>query len=448
MAKDLILDEPTLIGWLKQNVGQIDFICKELPRERNKRTEVLKNAIQNLDDTKWLFRQEVKDVVDVWRNLFGKAIAYLKFKDDRELYHDDEDYGVDKINEFFEAFLQFEPLLYGAEEHYRDHMKHALGVFLIGEFLIRETIGFDKVDIGSEDFPKDKISAGEKEAMWCVMSLTHDLGIALEKIPRISEKVEDMLDKFGIVGVQGLAYPFLRLPLDDFTIAFVSSDLRPYSTDAENKKKTDKYVTHVQSKYYLKFSEAYERRDHGIISCLVLMKNLVYFLETDYTLDGRKPLDLEDAKQFLIRRKIMRAIASHSNDNIYYLKANEFPFLLRMFDEFHERERPKLIEKIQGEKIYRKVKVRLSDKEVYYQVTFGWKDPSGLSEPEKNDLRTDVAEYFQRKCERITRILRSAVGGKDRTLKLTLEVLDELSSEVKQYTLIHKTPQDITITPS
>ena len=116
------------------------------------------------------------------------------------------------------------------------------------------------------------------------------------------------------------------------------------------------------------------------------MKNLVYFLETDYTLDTSKPLNLDDAKQFLIRRNIMRAIASHSNDNIYYLKAKEFPFLLRIFDELHERERPKLIEMFEGKKIDTRVKVRLNDNEVYYQVTFGWKDQSGMSKEEKSDL--------------------------------------------------------------
>ena len=264
----------------------------------------------------------------MWRNLFGKAIVYLKSKDGREEYHDDEDYGVDKLNKFFETFSQFEPLLYGAEERYRDHMKHVLSVFLIGEFLIRNTIGFGNINIGDSDFPIGTISADEKEAMWCVMSLAHDLGIPLEKIPRINEKVEKMLTQFGIIGAQGISYPYICSPMDEFTIRFISSDLRKLdSTKAELK-----FLTHTQSKYFLKFSGSYERRNHGIISCLVLMKNLVFFLETDCSLDDRKPLDLEDAKQFLIRRSILRAIASHSNNDIYYLKVNDFAFLLSIFD--------------------------------------------------------------------------------------------------------------------
>lgn len=446
MTNDLhILEEPTLIDWLKKNQGEIAFIAEELPRERNRRTETLKKAIDDLDEAKWLFEQKADNVAQVWRNLFGKAIAYLKFKDDREVYHDDEDYGVDRINAFFDTFRRFEALLYGAEERYRDHMMHTLGVYLIGQFLIKNTIGFEKVDAGTEAYPADNISPDEKEAMWCVMALAHDLGIALEKIPRISEKVEDMLDKFGIVGVQGLTYPFLRFPLDDLTVAFVSADLRVQSSD-EKEVKNQRFVTHIQSKYYLKFSEAYERRDHGIVSCLVLMKNLVYFLETDYTLDMQKPLDMDDAKQFLIRRNILRSIASHSNDNIYYIKVNEFSFLLRIFDELHERERPRLIEISEGEKIDTRIKVRLNENEVFYQISFTWKSQAGLSDEEKNELRKNVGEYFDRKYERFTRILRSAVGGKERNLILTLEVIDELSTPVKTYKLVHTTPQDIIVT--
>ncbi len=75
------------------------------------------------------------------------------------------------------------------------------------------------------------------------------------------------------------------------------------------RKVSDKrYLTHLQTKYFLKFSEAYETRNHGITSCLVLMKNLVFFLETDSTLDTQKPLEPIDAKQFLIRRNILQEL--------------------------------------------------------------------------------------------------------------------------------------------
>lgn len=437
------LEERLLIGWLKKNYKSIEFISKKLDFEAHKRTGKLVEAIEKLDENKPLIEQR-QVAVDVWRCLIGKAIVYLKYKDDREKYHDDEDYGVEKLEEFITTFSQFEPLLYGAEDRYRDHMCHMLSVFLIGDYLSRTMLGgFGKINVSGIKAIEDRVSADEKEAMWCIMSLSHDLGIALEKIPNINIKVEGMLKKFGSLDMERLLYPFVRLPVDDFAINLVSSDLKNVSPA----QKDTEFVTHIQSKYLLKFSEAYERREHGIISCLVLMKNIVFFLETDYSVDNRKPLNLEDAKQFLIRRNILRAIASHSNDNIYYLKINEFPFILRICDELHERERPKLVEMFERKQLQRVVSIEdFSNKAIHYKVTFELTTTAKLDAVKKNELRKEVKGYFNSKCERYRKILRSAVGGTDRNLSLTLEVADNIEMPTRLYKLVHKTPSEIEIT--
>jgi len=427
------LDDRYLIEWLKNNRKKIGFIRK-LRHEIHGRTERLAKTIEKLDSNKELYSQK-DEVAETWRDLLGKAIVYLKSQDEREKYHDDEDYGVEKLDDFFKTFREFESLLYGAEEErYRDHMAHMLSVFLIGELLIRATIGFDKIDVGDKDFPKrGKISANEKEAMWCIMSLTHDLGIALERIAEISPKAKGMLTKFGITDMQELSYPFLRLPLHDFAIQFISSDLVPPAG-----KKQRGYIPHIHSKYFLKFSEAYEKRDHGIISCLVLMKNLVYFLESDYLLDLQKPLNSEEAKQFLIRRNILRAIAAHNNENIYYLTLPQFPFLLTIFDELHEWGRPRLIDMFKMERPTTKVTVEdLNDTSIHYKITLT------MDGEEATRIKREIGEYFSRKCEKIRRILRSAVGGKDRNLKLTFEVSYKLGTEEKNYKIVHENPKNV-----
>ncbi len=433
------LNDRFLIEWLKKHHEDIAFTAK-LPYEVHGRTEKLVVAIDKLDSNEELYKQK-DEVAEIWRNLIGKAIVYLKSQDGREKYHDDEDYGVEKLDEFFKTFREFESLLYGAqEERYRDHMAHMLSVFLVGEFLIRGTIGFDEIDVNDKDFPEDKkISVDEKEAMWCIISLTHDLGIALERIVDISPKAKDMLAKFGIINMQELSYPFLRLPLHDFAIQFISSDLEALAGNDEKR-----FIPRIQSKYFLKFSEAYERRDHGIISCLVLVKNLVYFLETDYSLDLRRPLLLDDAKQLLVRRNILRAIAAHSNENIYYLTLPQFPFLLTIFDELHEWSRPRLIEMFEKERPETTVTVEsLSETGVSYKVALSPRFT--LSDDEKNRLRKEICKYFIRKCEKIKRILRSAVGGELRDLILTFEVVDGLEAKAKSYKIIHETPVNVKI---
>lgn len=442
-SRRMPISDAILIDWLQKNFKDIGFIGR-LEFDSYGRNERLSDDIGNLKGDQLLHKQKYL-ILPIWRNLVENAIVYLKSKDDRETYHDDEAYGVERLYKFFEAFRDFEGLLYGAEEErYRDHMSHMFSVFLLGEYLIKKRITFEKIDVGDKDLPDDqKITADEKEAMWCIMSLTHDLGYALQTIPSISRKARDMLEEFGIINIQDLAYGFPRQPLHDFMIQFISSNLQRLTTPNTQ---TELFAPHIQSKYFLKFSEAFERRDHGVVSCLVLMKNLVYFLETDFLMDPHKPFDLLDARQFLIRRNILRPIASHSCEDIYYHTLHEFGFLLVIFDEMQEWDRPRLVDLFVARiPETRLIVEHLSDTEIHYKVELRHED--SLSEDERKHAKRDAHKYFLRKCNRIRRILRSAVAeiARPRELKLTFEVSHTIGAEIEDYKIIHETPQDVRI---
>lgn len=49
-----------------------------------------------------------------------------------------------------------------------------------------------------------------------------------------------------------------------------------------------------------------------MISAIIIYKMLIYFIETDNNPDASYIFDNEDARQFYIRRDILRAIASHT----------------------------------------------------------------------------------------------------------------------------------------
>jgi len=439
------ISDAILISWLQENFKDTGFIGR-LEFDSYGRNKQLSDDIGNLKGDQPLHKQKPL-ILPIWRNLVENAIVFLKSKDDRETFHDDEAYGVEKLYKFFEAFRDFEGLLYGAEERYRDHMSHMFSVFLLGEYLIRERITFEKIDVGDKDLPDNqnnqKISADEKEAMWCIMSLTHDLGYALQTIPSISGKARDMLEEFGIINIQDLSYGFPRQPLHDFMIQFISSNLQRLPTP---KTRTELFAPHIQSKYFLKFSEAFEKRDHGVVSCLVLMKNLVYFLETDFLLDPHKPFNLLDARQFLIRRNILRPIASHSCEDIYYHTLHEFGSLLSIFDEMQEWDRPRLADLFMARiPETRLIVEHLSDTEIHYKVELRHED--SLGEDERKYAKQDARRYFVKKCNRIRRILRSAVAEIDqpRELKLTFEVSHTVGPEIKDYKIIHETPQNVRV---
>ena len=63
---------------------------------------------------------------------------------------------------------------------------------------------------------------------------------------------------------------------------------------------------------------------------------LLYFLESDFNLNDDYVYKNEDARQFYIRREILRAIAAHTCPDAYNIHITTFPSLLFLCDEFQE----------------------------------------------------------------------------------------------------------------
>lgn len=436
-----IKDDKKLIEFFKTDYKKREFIdasrsYKSFATVRESTGEL----IEQLDDTSHLHQGENIDIVlKLWKNLLGDAIVFLKSSDNRERFHDGEIFGVDNIYVLLKAFKKFETILYGASEYYRDHLAHVFRVFLLGDFLIQKSFDYSKLNVGSPDFIKE-ISPQEKECMWCIISLTHDLGYALEKIDTINKQVGDMVKEYGRVTIQELSYlfPSQWQIIDDFMLKFISSNLQ--KIDAPN---GPKYITHIQSKYFLKFARAYERYDHGLIGSSVLMRWLVYFLESDFMMDSHKFLDKDDARQFLIRQNILRAIASHSCDDIYHLNITNFPCLLVLFDEMQEWGRPRLSDVFKRAIPTASLVINsFNESKVDYVIKFDCERPSSFEEKE---LKNNVLKYFIRKSERFIKIFRSAVGGhpeKDpRSIDLTFEVKDGIGTQ-SSYKLMLPQPKD------
>ena len=98
--------------------------------------------------------------------------------------------------------------------------------------------------------------------------------------------------------------------------------------DRDNYLKRKRYVARLQPKYYFKLQKSLEHSQHGILSSLIIYKHLLYFLESDYSLNEDYMFDHEDSRQYYIRREILRAIASHTCHDIYQNDMLRFSFLL------------------------------------------------------------------------------------------------------------------------
>ena len=424
-----IKDDSLLVNFFKDASakGKIKFI-----------TGSTKESISKLiADTDIHYQADLLNAI--WELLVVDAISFLKRKDTREKYHDHMTLGTDELCSFLKEFQRFEPMLYGSVPHYRDHIAHVLRVYLLGQYVIKTSIGFENISFSKDEL----VTPSEKEAMWCVIALTHDLGISLEKVHIINQSVRSMLQKFGNIPVQEIGHSYFAQfgPISEYVVKFLSSDV------AETKKGGG-FATHVQSKYYQKFLAALGDFNHGVMSSIILMKDLVYFKEADYTLDQTKLLDGDDARQFMIRREILRAIAAHSCDDIYYLGVRNFPFLLTMCDEMQEWGRPRLVDIFKrGESSTKLTINKLDDKTVDYRVTFYFKEGPKPSEAERKNAKIEIIRYCLSKRNKWLNVLRSAVGGNLRNLTLNFEVEDCSYAKKEMYNLKHVTPEDVDIDP-
>jgi|SRR5271157_68266 len=379
---------------------------------------------------------KVKLLNAIWSRFIRKAILLLRNKDPRDKGKYKSDLGVTSLTDYFNEFSNFEELLFGADERQREHILHVFRVFLLGVFLVmnKEQYNFSvKVDMGYEnedefygfeaienpycsildstEIHEFKLEDSEKFAIWTLIALTHDLGYPLEKLDKINQRVLNIMTFFGSSNFYGLRYnlPLQGQFLNDYILRFISSKL---VFDESN----ELFYPQIQAKYYTKFSNAFEKLSHGIISCILLMKNLVYFLESDFSFPETKVVlkKEEDARQFSIRRDILRAIASHDCDDIYHIRVNNFPFLLKICDELQEWDRPIARDRFLPE-IGSIVQIQnFTTNTVEFSIEI--KQPS-----------TDYVDFVKKKVERFIRLFRSGVDSEKRpfSFSMTLKKIPE-----------------------
>ena len=324
----------------------------------------------------------IVELQEIWKHLLIEAIQFLKINDSREraflnsLTQTKDDweeenktnmssegaykaaslytYGIEELYKYFQQFTKFESILYGSDHYYRDHVLHPLLVWLIGlnildeygieyRFRSNDNVIIEKSSCAKPDWFSDgesktdtKISTAEFVAMWTIAALTHDLGYPLEKVDRVNDQLEQMLNQFGKIGFTRSNFTFQAQHdhLVKFLLKIISSSI------VRNENNDQMWYTHISPKYLAKFSKSWEMFEHGIVSSLILLRSQTYFLETDFSEDQYKYLKHEDSRQFSIRSEILHAIAAHTTKKVYHLAANTLPFLLVLCDELQEWKRP------------------------------------------------------------------------------------------------------------
>jgi len=340
--------DKVLLQYLKRNTS-VSFLSRKA-----------KNLIRQIDigKDKNLNKARERLLKYIWPAVLKDALKVLKKNDPREwpegkdrtigTFFDEASLGVTELQEVLSGFSEFEGVMYGASpEKYRDHIVHSFRVWIIGQGILKSCFGGRLI---ADTKLSSTISSLEWECMWALVALCHDIGYPLSQLERVNERARKAFTQQGLLPQGDLRFTFSQQmqPFHDTLIRLMSSKpvilaeaTRPPNDEDESKEEKI-YVTHLQNKYYMKFLKSFDNLDHGVVSSLLISKALVYFLESDLCHDWWSPLTEEDAKQFLIRREILRAIASHTCPDIYHLEFNTLSFLLYMADEIQCWGRPTL----------------------------------------------------------------------------------------------------------
>lgn len=317
------------------------------------------DKIQLRSDGEFELFQYLAEIKELWTLLIEKSIICLRYYDDREPFKPKEGhktnkepyaYGVTELKNFFERYVEYEDVLYGSASYYRDHVVHVFRVWLLGlrQLLYNNCDYLDRIKIEK----CYEVNYLEKLSVWTIIALTHDLGYPLQKSQEIVDKTRMMMKSFveNPLVMMDLSFSGVQNSMNDYVLRFISSKMREIDTDTgllkdlkkDKKKYADKidknsrFVARLQPKYYFKFQKSLEHNQHGILSALIIYKLLLYFLESDYSINEDYIFEPEDTRQFYLRREILRAIASHTCKDIYQLDLNNYSFLLQLCDDAQE----------------------------------------------------------------------------------------------------------------
>jgi hypothetical protein len=414
-----------------------DKILLEYLKNSSNFTFLSPSAIKKISSLDTDLRKE--RVLELWPLVITDALRTLKLNDLREspkgfeekakTFFDETSLGVIELEKVLTGFSEFEGMMYGASpERYRGHMVHSFRVWIIGHGLLKSRLG-GTLKHGAK--LEREITQTEWECMWAIVSLCHDIGYPLSQIERVNNRAREALRNQGLMPIGDLRFTFSQQmqPFHDTMIRLMASEpvllpktIRLNITKSKSaggksnaEKEERKYVTHLQNKYYLKLLKSFDDLEHGVVSSLLMSKALVYFLESDLCHDCWNPLTAKDARQFLIRREILRAIASHTCQDIYHLRFNTLSFLLYMADEIQCWGRPTLVklQEVPAGIMKGKVSVdKFSDTEIQITITTG---DEGWTEKEVRDW-----------VGKLRRMLRLAVGTPElKKSKFRFEVKNE-----------------------
>lgn len=339
---------------------------------------------------------------DLWKNLMSACLKNI----------DSNAKGNSKLYDYIKNATEFEDLLYGLEDFYRDHTLHSIWVYLIGEYIMREKLQkyhnnlnwyvFNDIKDESNKLFSDaeekvsklhkKVSA-KRDAIWCVIALCHDLGYSMSKLTELNKKVEGVLKFFDLDNVSLIGYALKiehQYNISQF-LELMAIDVRVVQ---------DKYEKETQIKCYRddstywRLCRTLEKKRHGILSAYLIYKLLGIFADS-WVSGTSEELEEEEAFDNVVRGDILFAIAQHDFDFAYLNSLGSLADILIISDELEEFSRfgrQLLTREYKETMANSKIEFEINKKEV--AITFHYE----VAE------HRDLGDFFRRKAERLAQV--------------------------------------------
>ncbi len=289
--------------------------------------------------------EQLETAQSIWKLLMVNALGQISISKSVR--------GFGTLYEYYGYFVEFENVLFGVDSTYRDHTMHTLWVYLLGDYVlsrppfIRESpIDWD-INVGKVTNVKDALVYKQqiegtlnkyKDAVYCIIALSHDLAYPFEKVEKVNKELEKVAGYIGIRAFEHLQYSFSeeQSMLIHELLEFVSQ--KPVITKMG---KANRLRFVKDNPTFVDMSQSFEQHRHGILSSYLLYRLIDTIGEVTFTEVGYLPDEKNLIINLIVRKTILHAIASHTCDYAYSTVFNSFKFLLSLFDELEEFSRYK-----------------------------------------------------------------------------------------------------------
>jgi hypothetical protein len=423
---------------------------------------------------------------NLWKLLFEAAMSYI----------DPDKRGYDNIFAYFDEYVNFEELIFASDSFYRDHTLHCLWVYFLGEY-IRKSDNYKDVFINEfkqirillkdyddslreskhsmlfKDFfyTLDIINnlATNEDAIWCIVSLTHDLGYPIKKIGKINKSIQKILPYFHVRNYdefnfnytdvqQGFIENFIKFmcygiklsfEIDTeegseietiFEKVFIEKDGKILIDDDEldrldktEYKELQQYINRgssiemkVDFTQGLNFFNDFEHYEHGIMSAFLLMKTIYSFNTFNFRYNDYKNIlqDDVDIAKFISVQEILNAVANHTCSKFQIKDLGGTSAFLVFIDELEEFSRISRANK-NRQYVEEFCKTDLSFVDDWFQIDFIFDN--------ENIEALDPEFAFKGRCKRFLALF--DIHNLDDNLKIRLRCIDNLFENNNIYCL-------------